>query len=66
MATFRRIAWIVIVSVALILIAGCNSGRSQNKKAEQQKWSVRMANTVMTQADSLIRYVSGKQINYYD
>ncbi len=66
MEALKKIAGYVIVSVVLIVISGCNSGRNQNNKDEQEKWSVKMANTVMTQADSLIRYVSGKPKWAYD
>jgi unsaturated rhamnogalacturonyl hydrolase len=56
----------IITSALIILIAGCNSGRSQKKITDQPKWSVRMANTVITKADSLIHFVSGKPKWAYD
>ncbi len=64
--TFKMTIKNLSVTFLLILLAGCSSGKSQKNKAEEQKWSVRMANTVMTQADSLIRYVSGKPKWAYD
>jgi len=64
--TFKMTIKNLSVTFLLILLAGCSSGKSQKNKAEEQKWSVRMAHTVMTQADSLIRYVSGKPKWAYD
>lgn len=56
---------ILILFLVIILFAG-NSCRTQTKSNEEAKWSVRMANTVMDQADSLIRYVNGKPKWAYD
>jgi unsaturated rhamnogalacturonyl hydrolase len=53
---------------SLIIILASFSCRSQKIKKNDvmEKWSVRMANTVMTQADSLTKYVSGKPKWAYD
>ncbi len=57
---------IIFILSLLLLTAGSScTGRKQNSSGES-KWSVRMANTVMVQADSLIRYVSGKPKWAYD
>jgi unsaturated rhamnogalacturonyl hydrolase len=56
----------ILVSALLILITACSSGNSQKKVTDQPKWSVRMANTVMIRADSLIRFVNGKPKWAYD
>jgi unsaturated rhamnogalacturonyl hydrolase len=51
----------------LIVITGCGSGAPEKtKNVEQKKWSVRMANSVMVQSDSLIHYVSGNPKWAYD
>jgi len=44
------------------------TGQTSNKKSSSAdlKWSVKMANTVMTQADSLTKYVSGRPKWAYD
>jgi unsaturated rhamnogalacturonyl hydrolase len=44
------------------------TGQTSNKKPSSAdlKWSVKMANTVMTQADSLTKYVSGRPKWAYD
>lgn len=57
---------IILILSFLFIPASCNSGNTRKKSAEQPKWSVRMANTVMAQADSLIHYVSGKPKWAYD
>ncbi len=51
----------------LVTFIAC-SGQPSNKKpaAAELKWSVRMANTVMTQADSLTKFVAGKPKWAYD
>ena len=57
-----------IFYVLLALIMTSCSGQSSAKKSgsTEQKWSVRMANTVMTQADSLTKYVAGNPKWAYD
>ncbi|HPC99689.1 MAG TPA: glycoside hydrolase family 88 protein [Bacteroidales bacterium] len=50
--------------IAILSLYGCGQKTSGQNNA--MKWSVRMANTVMTQADSLIHYVSGKPKWAYD
>ena len=54
------------ISVALLLILTVCNTQGQNQKSGQLKWSVRMANTVMAQSDSLIHYVSGSPKWAYD
>lgn len=56
----------IVVSALLIIICGCNSGKSKTASSEVPRWSVRMANTVLTRADSLIHFVSGKPKWAYD
>lgn len=56
-----------ILAAALIAILSLNEcGQKTSGQNNAMKWSVRMANTVMTQADSLIHYVSGKPKWAYD
>jgi unsaturated rhamnogalacturonyl hydrolase len=50
--------------VFLLLSSSCTAQKKGQTSAE--KWSVRMANTVMTQADSLIHYVEGRPKWAYD
>ncbi len=49
-----------------VSVCACSTGNRKPGLAQQPKWSVRMANTVMNQADSLIHYVSGKPKWAYD
>jgi len=56
-----------IISAALatiLLLNGC--GQKSSGQKGDLKWSVRMANSVMKQADSLIHYVPGKPKWAYD
>ena len=56
-----------IISAALatiLLLNGC--GQNSSGQKGDLKWSVRMANSVMKQADSLIHYVPGKPKWAYD
>ncbi len=58
-------------SIYVLLIAvfiGCNSSPKESKKEPvQEKWSVRMANTVMEQYDSLIYYLNPTKVKWeYD
>jgi len=57
-----------IFYILLALIFTSCSGQSSTKKSgnTEQKWSVRMANTVMTQADSLTKYAAGNPKWAYD
>ncbi|MGQ9620701.1 MAG: glycoside hydrolase family 88/105 protein [Bacteroidales bacterium] len=57
-----------LLVILLILMPSCNQQDRERKQQKQteQKWSVRMSNTVMTQADSLIHYVPGKPKWAYD
>ena len=55
-----------IIAGLLILATACGSGNTRKKDPDQPKWSIRMANTVINQADSLIHYVSGKPKWAYD
>lgn len=57
----------IIFLLLAILMTGC-SGQTSSKKQDKnsQLWSVRMANTVMTQADSLTKYVPGRPKWAYD
>jgi len=51
----------------LIITSACNLQSHQTKKNDNEvKWQVRMANTVMAQADSLIHYVPGTPKWAYD
>ncbi len=57
------------ISLLIILAAFIScTGQSSNKKSSRAglKWSARMANTVMTQSDSLTGYVAGKPKWAYD
>ena len=50
-----------------ILLSGCGtSGSDMKSKQDSQKWSVKMANTVMNTSDSLIHFVAGKPKWAYD
>ena len=50
----------------IILFTFYECGQKTAGQNNEMKWSARMANTVMTQADSLIHYVSGKPKWAYD
>lgn len=50
-----------ITLLFLLVSLGCSA-----QKVNTEKWSVRMANTVMSQADSLTRYVAGSPKWAYD
>ena len=54
------------ISYLLFPFAITHAISGQNSPSNDQKWSVRMANTVMAQADSLIHYVSGNPKWAYD
>jgi unsaturated rhamnogalacturonyl hydrolase len=56
---FRKIHLILL----LIIFVSCNSSKTTQNN---QKWSIRMANTVIAQSDSLIHYVSGTPRWAYD
>jgi unsaturated rhamnogalacturonyl hydrolase len=57
-----------IFLLLIVTLASCNYGGQTKKtdKAKNEKWSVKMANTVMTRADSLTKYVAGKPKWAYD
>jgi unsaturated rhamnogalacturonyl hydrolase len=59
--------YLKVALVLLFVINACNV-KVQEKKVNQvkDKWSIRMANTIMTQADSLIHIVSGRPKWAYD
>ena len=63
----QRIKFAAIFCSLVILLSSV-SCQSQNSKKNSQteKWSVRMANTVMSKADSLTKYVAGKPKWAYD
>ncbi len=54
----------ILFAALIILLSGCNSNAGTRKN--QEKWSVRMANTVISHSDSLIHYVAGKPKWAYD
>lgn len=59
---------ITILSLLSLFILSVSTGcaqKSSGKKGEE-KWSLKMANTIMSQADSLIHYVPGKPKWAYD
>jgi unsaturated rhamnogalacturonyl hydrolase len=53
-----------LLVVLLMMSLSCTAQKNGQSSAE--KWSVRMANTVMSQADSLIHYVEGRPKWAYD
>lgn len=62
----RYFLFIIIISV-LSLIVSCNSsGNKSGTQINSDKWSVKMANTVIARSDSLIHYVDGKPKWAYD
>jgi unsaturated rhamnogalacturonyl hydrolase len=54
----------ILFTAFIILMSGCGTVNSSPKV--QEKWSVRMANTVIASSDSLIHYVSGRPKWAYD
>jgi unsaturated rhamnogalacturonyl hydrolase len=52
--------------IALLLIVSCLRCSGQKSSADKKKWSVRMANSVIIKADSLIHYVDGSPKWAYD
>jgi unsaturated rhamnogalacturonyl hydrolase len=57
----------IIILVSLFAVTSCSSQAQDNKnKKNELKWSVRMANTVMSVADSLIYYVDRNPKWAYD
>jgi unsaturated rhamnogalacturonyl hydrolase len=54
----------ILFTAFIILMSGCCTGNSSPKV--QEKWSVRMANTVIASSDSLIHYVAGRPKWAYD
>jgi unsaturated rhamnogalacturonyl hydrolase len=53
-----------LFAALIVLFSGCGAGN--NSKTNSEKWSVRMANTVIAHSDSLIHYVSGNPKWAYD
>ncbi len=58
----------LIYALLIMVFIGCNTApKEKQKEAAQPKWSVRMANTVMEQYDSLIYYLNPKKVKWeYD
>ncbi len=57
----------ILAIVFLFAVEACNSqGQELKSPLNDLKWSVRMANSVMAQSDSLIHYVSGTPRWAYD
>jgi unsaturated rhamnogalacturonyl hydrolase len=51
----------------LIAFQACNfQAQDQEKKADESKWSIRMANTILARSDSLIYYVDQNPKWAYD
>jgi len=57
---------IILLSILPVLSCGFGGQKNTNAIASAEKWSVRMANTVIEQSDSLIHYVQGKPKWAYD
>ncbi len=57
---------LVVAMLFLSACTSCLSGQRNQNNSSEIKWSVRMANTVMSQSDSLIHYVPGKPKWAYD
>jgi len=55
-----------LILLLSILFSGCRGNAPKTGQAADEKWSVKMANTVITQADSLINFVSGRPKWAYD
>jgi unsaturated rhamnogalacturonyl hydrolase len=53
-----------LFAVLIVLFSGCGAGN--NSKTDPEKWSVRMANTVIAHSDSLIHYAAGNPKWAYD
>lgn len=57
---------IFLLLVVVFAAGGCNSGKKQSV-VETEKWSIRMANTVVERYDSLINYLDKKNLKWqYD
>ncbi|NSW95723.1 MAG: glycoside hydrolase family 88 protein, partial [Bacteroidales bacterium] len=56
----------LIIITLLLFITSCAHKGSVKKSEPSEKWSVRMANTVMAKADSFIHYVDGNPKWAYD
>lgn len=54
----RNFSRVIIFALVLLPMVSCNSS---SKTKQSEKWSVRMANTVMEQADSLVNYLGAKE-----
>ncbi|HEY5471398.1 MAG TPA: hypothetical protein VIK07_12825, partial [Bacteroidales bacterium] len=56
-----------VIIALLVAFTACNySAKGQKSLQTNLKWSIKMANTVMTTSDSLIHYVSGTPKWAYD
>lgn len=64
----RMISFINRFPIILVIsfLGICCTGSGQKSNPSELKWSVRMANTVLAQSDSLIHYVSGSPKWAYD
>ncbi|MZP56752.1 MAG: hypothetical protein GT600_15010, partial [Bacteroidales bacterium] len=49
----------IVLSLLLITSGSC-TGRTGTRKGTENLWSIKMAENVMTLADSLIHYVEGR------
>jgi unsaturated rhamnogalacturonyl hydrolase len=63
----RKILLTTLISTLIVFftLPSCQSQKN-SKSGKSEKWSIRMANTVMTQADSLTKYVAGRPKWAYD
>jgi unsaturated rhamnogalacturonyl hydrolase len=62
----RKFHFTAFITSLVILFTSFSCFSQRNKNNVSEKWSVRMANTVMTQSDSLIHYVAGNPKWAYD
>jgi unsaturated rhamnogalacturonyl hydrolase len=61
-----RKGYFLLMMLLMLYACGLKSADQQNKDSNT-RWSVRMANSVMTRSDSLIRYLNPKEIRWqYD
>jgi unsaturated rhamnogalacturonyl hydrolase len=59
---YRKIFFVLLIGVAVINL----QAQDRNNSPGNQKWSVRMANTVLSKSDSLIYYVDQNPKWAYD
>jgi len=55
-----------LILILFVLVSGCRGEAPKSGQTADEKWSVRMANTVITRSDSLINFVNGKSGWEYD